>query len=67
MRTLFVHGKIYDSAASCANEIGICMGTVAYRCRNQLYGFAYYKDGMDINNINIKKLKIVEIIRCEYK
>ena len=45
------NGKIYDSAASCSNEIGICMGTVAYRCRNQLYGFAYYKDSMDINNI----------------
>jgi hypothetical protein len=45
------NGKIYNSATECAKEIGIKIATVAYRCRQQLYGFAYYEDGMDINSV----------------
>ena len=44
-------GKIYDSATVCAKELGIQIMTVAYRCRQRIYGFAYYEEGMDINNI----------------
>lgn len=45
------NGKIYESATICAEELGISLMTVAYRCRKQIYGFAYYEEGMDINNI----------------
>lgn len=34
-------GNIYDSAHDCANALGINYLTVAYRCREHIYGFSY--------------------------
>lgn len=34
-------GVIYDSAHDCANALGINYLTVAYRCREHIYGFSY--------------------------
>ena len=35
------NGVIYESAMDCAKVLGIPMVTVAYRCRNNIYGFSY--------------------------
>lgn len=42
------NGEIYDSANDCAKVLKIPMGTVAYRCRNNIYGFSYVGENDDL-------------------
>ena len=40
-KKVFYDNNIYESANDCAKKLGIPMGTVAYRCRKEIYGFKY--------------------------
>ena len=43
-KKVFYEGKIYESANDCSKQLNIPLGTVAYRCRKELYGFKYIEN-----------------------
>ena len=43
-KQVMYNGVIYDSALKCAEVLKLKMGTVAYRARNNIYGFSYVSD-----------------------
>jgi len=46
-KKVFYNETLYDSANDCAKKLGIPMVTVAYRCRNEIYGFKYIENNVD--------------------
>ena len=49
-KKVFYNGKLYESANDCSKDLGMPMGTVAYRCRKELYGFKYIENNANKNN-----------------
>ena len=45
-KKVYYNGELYESANDCGKKLGIPMGTIAYRCRKELYGFKYIENDM---------------------
>lgn len=64
-------GIIYDSALEASNILGLKMVTLAYRCRNNLYGFCYVDENLDITKCidysTLSEEERIEIPKCDYR
>lgn len=56
-------GVIYESAMDCAKALGISYATVAYRCREHIYGFSYVGENDNLPQREAKKMWTFE--ECE--
>ena len=51
-KKVYYNGKVYESANDCGKKLGIPIGTIAYRCRKELYGFKYIENNANKMNIS---------------